>query len=173
MRITRLTIKNSRGVRDGELLLPQHAVLVGDNNIGKSTVLEVIDLVLGPERLSRRPIVDEHDFHAGRYIDAENRSVPIAIEVVVADLNEDQQRHVRDHIEWWDTSSNTFLSGPPPEGTDAPAAVAALRVGFEGAYDHEEDDFAGNTFFASPAAKEDGSRDTFRAADKRFCGFLF
>jgi putative ATP-dependent endonuclease of the OLD family len=172
MRITRLTIRNFRGVLDGQLLLPQHAVLVGDNNIGKSTVLEAIDLVLGPERLSRRPIIDEHDFTGGRYIDTEGRSVSITIEVVVADLKEDQQRHFRDHLEWWATNNNTLLSGPPAEGTDAPSVVPALRLQFEGAYDKEEDDFAGNTYFASPA-KEDGSRDTFRAADKRVCGFLF
>ena len=32
---------------------------------GKSTVLDAIDLCLGPDRLSRQPPVDEHDFHLG------------------------------------------------------------------------------------------------------------
>jgi hypothetical protein len=30
--------------------------------------LEAIDLVLGPDRLSRRPPIDEHDFHLGNYL---------------------------------------------------------------------------------------------------------
>jgi putative ATP-dependent endonuclease of the OLD family len=47
MRIARIRIENFRGMKQAELLLPEHAVLVGDNNTGKSTVLEAIDLVLG------------------------------------------------------------------------------------------------------------------------------
>ena len=83
MRITRLKINNFRGIKKGELLFDAHVVLVGDNNSGKSTVLEAIDLVLGPERLSRRPIVDEHDFYAGEYKTADGTPVEIIIEVLV------------------------------------------------------------------------------------------
>jgi putative ATP-dependent endonuclease of OLD family len=43
-------------------------VLIGDNNVGKTTVLEALDLVLGPERLNCFPIVGEHDFYNGRYV---------------------------------------------------------------------------------------------------------
>lgn len=70
MQVRRLTIDNFRGIKHAELLLPQHAVLIGDNNVGKTTVLEAIDLVLGPERLNRFPVVDEHDFFQGRYTEA-------------------------------------------------------------------------------------------------------
>ncbi len=68
MRIFRVGIRNFRGVKRAALLLPKHAVLVGDNNTGKSTVLEAIDLVMGSDRLSRRPPVDEHDFYQGKYL---------------------------------------------------------------------------------------------------------
>jgi len=87
LKISRVKIENFRGISSGELLFSGHAVLVGDNNTGKSTVLEAIDLVLGPERLSRRPIIDEHDFYAGRYIGDEENSVEIKVEVVVTDRN--------------------------------------------------------------------------------------
>jgi putative ATP-dependent endonuclease of the OLD family len=63
MKIYSITIENFRGIRRAKLALPDHAVLIGDNNTGKSSVLEAIDLVLGPDRLSRRPPVDEHDFY--------------------------------------------------------------------------------------------------------------
>ena len=76
MRITRIRIDKFRGISYGEVLLPTHAVLVGDNNVGKSSVLEAIDLVLGPERLSRRPVIDEHDFFAGQYMDQDGKPVP-------------------------------------------------------------------------------------------------
>ena len=50
MRIVKLQINNFRGIKEGCLIFPGHTVLVGDNNTGKSTILEAIDLVLGPER---------------------------------------------------------------------------------------------------------------------------
>jgi len=68
MQVRQLTIKNFRGIKHAELLLPQHTVLIGDNNVGKTTVLEALDLVLGPERLNRFPIVGEHDFYEGLYV---------------------------------------------------------------------------------------------------------
>ena len=68
MKISLLKIRNFRGIKFADLRLPDHVVLIGDNNTGKSTVLEAIDLVLGPDRLSRRATIDEHDFYIGRYL---------------------------------------------------------------------------------------------------------
>jgi len=65
MRIVRLHIENFRGIKHANLFLPQHGVLIGDNNTGKTTILEALDLVLGPDRLSRQSIIDEHDFFRG------------------------------------------------------------------------------------------------------------
>jgi putative ATP-dependent endonuclease of OLD family len=172
VRITRIRIDKFRGISYGEVLLPTHAVLVGDNNVGKSSVLEAIDLVLGPERLSRRPVIDEHDFFAGQYMDQDGKPVPIRIEVVVSDLSGEQARHFRDHLEWWNEKTLTLLDGPPPEETDTDHVRRALRLGFEGKYDEDEDDFVGSSFFSSPT-KDDGTHDAFRTADKRLCGFLY
>ncbi|WP_343548009.1 AAA family ATPase [Ralstonia sp.] len=68
MRVCQLKISNFRGVRAAELLLPKHAVIIGDNNVGKTTVLEALDLTLGPDRLNRTPPIDEHDFFEGKYV---------------------------------------------------------------------------------------------------------
>jgi putative ATP-dependent endonuclease of OLD family len=68
MQVARIAIYNFRGIKEAELNLVQHAVLLGDNNTGKTTVLEAMDLVLGPDRLNRTPPIDEHDFFLGRYL---------------------------------------------------------------------------------------------------------
>ncbi len=70
MKISHVDIKNFRGIKSAAILLPNHAVLIGDNNTGKTTVLESINLVLGPDRLNRRPPIDEHDFFQGKYTTA-------------------------------------------------------------------------------------------------------
>lgn len=172
MRIVKATVKNFRGIKNGEILFPSHGVLVGDNNTGKSTILEAIDLVLGPERMRRWPIIDEHDFYAGDYFDAEKKPIEITSEVIIADLSEDQETYFRDNLEWWNKTTLTLLSEPPAEATDAQDIISALRVKFIGKYTEEEDDFVGDTYFLSPQ-KENGDLIHFSTKDKRQCGFLF
>jgi len=172
MRIARIKICNFRGIKSAELLLPEHVVFVGDNNTGKSSVLEAIDLVLGPERLRRPSPIDEHDFFAGEYLGTEETPIAITVEVVVVGLSDEQILHFGNHIEWWNTETELLLSEPPPEETDKPEVIHALRLGFEGKYDAEDDDFACETFFMSPEGEE-GAKDPFRTWDKRRCGFLF
>jgi putative ATP-dependent endonuclease of OLD family len=63
VKVRRVSISNFRGVRSGSVLLDTRSLLVGGNAVGKSTVCEALDLVLGPERLYRRPVIDEYGFH--------------------------------------------------------------------------------------------------------------
>ena len=67
MNVCRLNIENFRGIKAATVLLPKRAVLIGDNNTGKTTVFEGLDLALGPDRLNRQAPVDEHDFYQGKY----------------------------------------------------------------------------------------------------------
>ena len=171
MRVSKVKIANFRGVKNAEIFLPDHGVLVGDNNTGKSTVLEAIDLVLGPERLNWSSPIDEHDFYAGDYIGEPSADFEIQIEVVVTDLNIDQQTYFGNHLEFWDTEKKEMLEALPPEKTDSPEVVRALRVGFIGGYDPEEDRFFAKTVFLSPM-NAGGEYDIFKTKDKRMCGFL-
>jgi putative ATP-dependent endonuclease of OLD family len=47
MKVAKLHIENFRGIKESTLLFLDHVVLIGDNNVGKSTVFEALDLVLG------------------------------------------------------------------------------------------------------------------------------
>lgn len=61
MRISNLKIENFRGVRSGFIRFGTHPVFVGDNNSGKTTLIEALALLLGRDRLVRE--LTEHDFY--------------------------------------------------------------------------------------------------------------
>lgn len=198
MRISRVTISNFRGIGKADIILPSHAVLIGDNNVGKSTVLEAIDLALGPDRLSRQPPIDEHDFHLGRYLaivpdphgpDEEQAGVDapahpggavtdyvsdnpvIEIELTITGLSDDQKDHFSANIEWWDEAVEALFQGGADELDDS-LAIPAIRVTFRGWYDEAEDDFSGKTYFTRSLA-EDEVGSQFGKRDKQKCGFLY
>ena len=199
MRVARVEIKNFRGIRQADLLFPKHGVLIGDNNTGKTTILEALDLVLGPDRLNRQPVIDEHDFFRGDYTPAPDATpekagaeaavdgdaapqtdakvaeaaVPkIAIEATVADLTEEQKGKFGDYIEFWDSAADKFYDEPNPAGVDAASITEALRVTFHGWYDKEEDDFVGATYFTRSLSEGD-KPEPFSRKHKQLCGFLY
>ncbi|MCF5632873.1 AAA family ATPase, partial [Pseudomonas syringae] len=59
MRVANLRIENFRGVKTGFVQFGKHPVLIGDNNTGKTTLIEAMTLVLGRDRLVRE--LTEHD----------------------------------------------------------------------------------------------------------------
>jgi putative ATP-dependent endonuclease of the OLD family len=182
LKISHLTIENFRGIKTASLLFPDHAVLIGDNNTGKSTVLEALDLLLGPDRLSRASPIDEHDFYHGLYLvpdvpedgkETEKTLQPlIVITGTVTGLSEEQQSRFGSYIEFWDTSKNSLFNEADPAALDAEPTIPALRVTFIGRYDPEEDDFEGKTFFTRSLDETD-TAEPFTKRDKQKCGFLY
>lgn len=194
MRICRISISNFRGIKDATILLPKHTVFIGDNNTGKTTILEALDLALGPDRLNRFPPIDEHDFHLGRYLfkplnenqegeaveaaqvgvaaAADQEAPRITIEVTIAELSEEQQARFGDYVEFWNSEADQFYEDPNPNGIDPAHITEAIRVTFQGWYDPEEDNFQGKTYF-SRSLNEGGVPTEFRKKDKLICGFLY
>jgi len=190
LKIYAVSIDNFRGISSTKVVLPDHAVLIGDNNTGKSTVLEAIDLALGPDRLSRRTPIDEHDFFGGNYLgvapsaseegaepiggaDAAPGEAPkITVEVTIIGLSDEQEARFGGQVEWLNVKTGNFFTDANPAGVDAADIVAALRVTFIGAYDPDEDDFTGNTFY-SRSLTEGDKPEPFSKKDKQHCGFLF
>jgi len=174
MRVARLKIKNFRGIKSTTLYFSDHAVIIGDNNTGKSTIFEALDLVMGPNRANRKPVVDEHDFYNGKYIDTSGLlgNPKITIEAVITDLLEDQQIHFRDIIEYWNKEKKEIHTSSPPKSIDDANIISALRVSFVGEYNEEEDDFEGSTYY-SRTIDENENPQRFSKKDKQQCGFLY
>jgi len=172
MKIAYIDIANFRGISKARIYLNGHSVLIGDNNAGKSTIFEAIDLVLGPDRSYRTPVVDEHDFYNGQYFVADGESPKIEIEVLIYDFEADQISRFKNNLEFWDIESRTMLGPGEIDNVDNPTAKEALRVKFVGCYSKEDDDFEGETYFCSPE-RDDNTLTRFTKSDKRECGFLY
>ena len=177
MQISRISIENFRGIKTTEILLPKHAVLIGDNNTGKTTILEAIDLTLGPDRLNRFPVIDEHDFYQGRYVvipeDGNKPEIQkIAITVTIINLSEEQIARFGNYIEFWDTTTNHLYDKASPDGVDADYITEAIRVTFIGNYIIDDDDFEGKTYY-SRSLEEGETPQPFNKKDKQLCGFLY
>ncbi|MDI7268715.1 MAG: hypothetical protein QME96_12045, partial [Myxococcota bacterium] len=67
MRIVRLQIERFRSIRSATFFPGAHNVYLGPNNLGKTAVLEALNLLLNPEIGGRGPVVDENDFHCREY----------------------------------------------------------------------------------------------------------
>ena len=174
MRVRRLKLKNFRSIAEGKVFFPDHAVMIGGNGVGKSTMCEALDLLLGPDRLSRASPIDEHDFFKRRYLDDDSNPVPIELEVVLTDLTEEVQTRFRVHEEFWNVETKSLLDeAATPEDTEQENVAPALRIKFEGRYDIDEDEFRAETFFASPPPDDEARRARVSKADKRWFGFIY
>ena len=174
MRIRRLKLSNFRSVAEGEVVFPGHTVIIGGNSVGKSTICEALDLLLGPDRLSRSTPIDEHDFFQRRHLDADGAPILIELEVVLTDLADDVLTKFRMHLEYWNTATDSLLDETSaPEDVDNDDVVPALRIKFEGAYDIEEDEFRAETYFASRPVDEEERRARVTRPAKRQFGFIY
>lgn len=183
MRVARVEIKNFRGIAHGRVDFDGNALLVGGNSVGKSTVCEALDLVLGPERMFRRPVIDEYDFFGADYQPKDEGTPRIEIEVVLVDLDTTALTRFSNYVRKWSVADRDFAD----QGVDAVERADAhpwcLPLMFLGRFDSNEDDFEGNTFFAHPEPILDDlslesddlgqGRRVFGRDDKRYCGYLY
>jgi putative ATP-dependent endonuclease of the OLD family len=130
MRVSRLTISHFRGIKSAELHFDNHALLVGPNNVGKSTICEALDLVLGPDRLNRFPPVEEYDFYNAEYLTPDDASEPpaIRIEVILTDLTPEVESACFAHVEFWSASERRTLDQGEAAAASPPSATSCLRL---------------------------------------------
>jgi putative ATP-dependent endonuclease of OLD family len=172
VRIVRVHIENFRGISLADIHLNGTSVLLGDNNIGKSTIFEAIELAIGADRLSRTQAIDEHDFHGGRYLNDGDQPRKIVVEVVIAGLDEQHQIKFRANLEFWRLADRAMLGAGDVVGAAQEGVEPAVRIRFEGAYDAENDEFGSKTWFAVPRQEDGTPISECRSGDKREFGFL-
>lgn len=179
MKVVRLKIANFRSIKSAELHFDGHCLIVGPNNVGKSTICEALDLVLGPDRISRFPPVEEFDFHNAHYLDAakvdgeEPTPIPIKIEVVLNDIDAEVENRCGQHLEFWHTAEQRLLNEGEVDQANPPLVVSCLRLETLAVYNPEEDEFEAQTFYSRSPGAEPGELDKVSKEVKRMFGFLY
>lgn len=174
MRVLKLKIENFRGIKSADLTFDGHTLLVGGNNVGKSTVCDALDLVLGPDRLGRFPPVEEFDFYNAEYL-AEDGVTPkrLHIEVMLVDLSAEVERICFAHTELWHLQEKRLLEQGQADQGVPPNVVRCLRLQTDAAYNPDEDEFEADTYFSHSPHSIDGELERVGKKVKRLFGFLY
>jgi putative ATP-dependent endonuclease of OLD family len=174
MLVSRLKIENFRGIKKAELHFSGHTLFIGGNNVGKSTICEALDLVLGPDRTSRFPPVEEFDFYNGEYLAADGETtIEARIEVVLLDLSSEVELACPTHMEFWHVAEKRLLGEGEADKANPPDVVRCLRLETLARYDKEEDEFEAETYFCHGTSNADDSPERVHKRVKRLFGFLY
>lgn len=174
MRVLKLKIENFRGIKSADLTFDGHTLLVGGNNVGKSTICDALDLVLGPDRLGRFPPVEEFDFYNAEYLaDDGVTPKPLRIEVMLINLSAEVERICFAHTELWHLEEKRLLEQGQADQGVPPTVVRCLRLQTDAAYNPEEDEFEADTYFSHSPNSIDGELDRVGKKVKRLFGFLY
>jgi len=174
MRVAQLEIENFRGIKKAELHFSGHTLLIGGNNVGKSTICEALDLVLGPDRLNRKPPVEEFDFRNAGYLNEDGETpVPIRIEAVLVDLSDDIKKLCAANLEFWHKVDKRLLGKGEIDNADDPNVELCLRLITIAQYDIEEDQFFAKTIYGRNDDDDDADPRSIPTKVKRAIGFLY
>lgn len=99
MRISRIQITNFRNFADLDVRLGEHAVIVGENKIGKSNLLHALRLILDPSLPDSSRKLREEDFWDGlpRPLTRDHR-ITVSLEIAEFEDNENQLAIMAEHL---------------------------------------------------------------------------
>ena len=173
MRVVRMSISHFRSIKSAASHFTGHTLFVGPNNVGKSTVFEALDPVLGPDRLSKYPPLEEFDFYNAEYLNIFDEPQPLRVEVLITDLSPELENTCGAHLEFWHEAERRLLQRGEAELANAPTTKPSLRLETIGRYNPEEDEFEANTYYSHGVFKSDGTLDTVSKPVKRLVGFIY
>lgn len=146
MKLTRLEISNFRGVESATIYFGQHTVIIGQNNSGKSTIIDAIALLLGRERLARE--IGDYDFLGG---DPEP-SDRVFIKGLLTNFPDDDPNKSSEWFNehdggvpcWYNPVTNEIHYGDKKDGY-----VLAVEIGFCARFNKEDLEFETIRYFVN------------------------
>jgi putative ATP-dependent endonuclease of the OLD family len=179
VKVVQLQVSNFRGIKSATLKFDGHALFIGPNNVGKSTICEALDLVLGPDRLSRQLAVQEFDFYNALYLGpvpdggGERPQIPLRVEVTLIDLSLEAEARCGGNTQFWHKVEQRVLGPGEVGAANSPHVVPCLRLETVGRYDPVEDEFEARTFFSHSPDAPEGELTQVPKSIKRLFGFLY
>ena len=176
MIIRKITIDNFRSFEHTEISCSENNVLVGENNTGKTNLLEAINLVLNPDISYQKELISELDFFQQKYQQEDGTIIEIKIELVIGNLSEDEQHYFRERAggwECWRLKERKLLDiSDDVSCFDDPDNEKVFRVAFSARYNEESDEFEWETYYPK-LNEEDSSNSSLTKTDKKKIGFFF
>ena len=90
MFLKKIQIRNFRGIRDLTLILDDFCVLIGENNSGKSSVLDALRLSLTRPLTGKGAVFEEYDYHLEDASADPTKSQPIEITLTFEEREKDE-----------------------------------------------------------------------------------
>jgi len=119
MHLTRIKIENHRRLADAVIEVRGHLILVGANDVGKSSLLRCLDLALGSSTAQLYAQVTPDDFR--------DKEQPLIIEVRIAGFSPDDQALYPDEIAVDATTGDTSMTVVVTATIDASETIAIDR----------------------------------------------
>lgn len=140
MLLTQLEIRNFRGIEELTLPLDDLCVLIGENNSGKSTVLDALRICLTRSLARRARVFEEYDYHLPDPASEPSKAEPIEITLTFAERRED---------EWPDAISQILSEAEQVDDRGLRSVKLRVRSSFDAAAndfatEHDFLDLSGN-----------------------------
>jgi energy-coupling factor transporter ATP-binding protein EcfA2 len=133
MRIARLRVFGFRGIKEADIRLGVTSVLIGPNNVGKTTIIEALALILGREGMVRT--LTEHDFFGSNPQPADRIRI---VATIVGFGHADSARFP----DWFSVRKGVPKWFDPTTGSESATEKAApfelaCEIGFQARFDHD------------------------------------
>ncbi|MDE0291390.1 MAG: DUF2813 domain-containing protein [Candidatus Dadabacteria bacterium] len=128
MLLTELEIRNFRGVEHLMLQLDDLCVLIGENNSGKTTVLDALRICLTRPLTRRAKVFEEYDYHLPDSDSEPSRAEPIEITLTFSERQKD---------EWPDEISQILSEAEQVDDQD----LRSVRLRVKSSFDVATNDF--------------------------------
>ena len=141
MFLERIDIANFRGIRNLSMKLDKTTVLIGENNTGKSTILEALQICLSHSLTRKGGIFSEYDYHL-----PQKESQPADSDAVEITLHFAEQAE----NEWPDEVLQRFSNAVQADENERQSVIIRVRS----KYDDATDDFVTTWDFLDLAGNE-------------------
>ncbi|MBN2435891.1 MAG: DUF2813 domain-containing protein [Spirochaetes bacterium] len=156
MKISKLHIKNYRGFIEETILLDDVTVFVGENNSGKSTILDALQLAIGSQNHKK---LSRYDFHLENPQSVTGDAGNVEIQVDLSEQSED---------EWPDEIQQTLAESMDIDSN----GLRSFYLNFTGEYSETEDECKSSREFVSKAGSVKGKNANTLKAFYEFKNFL-